>query len=291
MSSSVPRHTTSRLFLMKKSGRFPVVLLFFFLLLSSCLPASESGSTPAGKGSSGGSSPLPTILSWQIQYSGKLDTDLDVQMFDLDLFDVSKETIDSLHRRGVYVVCYFSAGSYEDWRPDASRFPREVLGKEMEGWPGEKWLDVRRIDLLAPIMRSRLDLAASKRCDGVDPDNVNGYENDTGFPIGAEDQIAYNLFLSKAAHRRNLAIGLKNDLDQIPALVSHFDWELDEECFSYGECGKLLPFVKAGKPVFVIEYDLPPEKFCRESDELGFNALLKHRNLDAYRVDCHEWGK
>lgn len=37
----------------------------------------------------------------------------------------------------------------------------------------KQWLDVTQISLLAPIMRARLDLAKSKNCDGVEPDNVS----------------------------------------------------------------------------------------------------------------------
>lgn len=232
---------------------------------------------------------LPLQARWQIQYTGELQTDLEVDVFNLDLFDTSSETIAMLHRRGVFVMCYFSAGSYEDWRPDASLFPLEVLGKDMEGWPGEKWLDIRRIDLLAPIMQARLDLAVSKGCDGIDPDNVNGYTNDTGFPLTANDQKRYNIFLAEAAHQRELLIGLKNDLEQIPQLLSDFDWIINEECFFYRECELLLPFIQAGKPVFVIEYELEPSDFCPQALQMNFNALRKNWELDAYRVDCREW--
>lgn len=230
------------------------------------------------------------MVSWQIQYTGEIDINLDVDVFNLDLFDTPPAMIQELHKHGLFVVYYFSAGSYEeDWRPDASQFPSDVLGKDMEGWPGEKWLDIRRLDLLAPIMEARLDLAVKKGCDGVDPDNVNGYENDTGFPLTAEDQLAYNRFLSTAAHECGLAIGLKNDLGQIIDLVPYFDWIIDEECFSYQECHMLLPFKQAGKPVFVIEYELAPEEFCPQANQMGFNALIKDRELDAYRIDCHQF--
>jgi len=231
---------------------------------------------------------LPQIISWQIQYTGQMDIDLDVGVFNLDLFDTSPSMIEELHRRGIFVMCYFSAGSYEDWRPDTSQFSPEVLGKDMEGWPGEKWLDIRRMDLLSTIMEERLDLAVQKRCDGVDPDNVNGYVNDTGFPLTARDQLVYNIFLSETAHQRSLAIGLKNDLDQAADLVPYFDWIINEECFSYQECHLLQPFIDAGKPVFVIEYELEPEEFCTQANQMGFNALVKNWELDAYRVDCRQ---
>ena len=115
---------------------------------------------------------------------------------------------------------------------------------------------------------------------------MDGYANATGFPLVAEDQLAYNIFLATAAHQMGLGIGLKNDLEQIPALVSHFDWALNEECFTYGECDLLLPFIQAGKPVFVIEYQLAPEAFCPQANNLQFNAIQKNRDLDAFRFPC-----
>src|SRR4030066_257066 len=109
--------------------------------------------------------------SWQWQLSGAIDTTLDVQMYDIDLFDASQEVIDQLHRDGRVVICYFSAGTYEDWRPDRGAFPTEVLGKPMPDWPAERWLDISRIDLLENVMSARLDLAVQKNCDGVEADN------------------------------------------------------------------------------------------------------------------------
>jgi len=233
-------------------------------------------------------SDLPEIVSWQIQYSGDIDPILNVEVYNLDLFDTSTALIDDLHQHGVYVQCYFSAGSFEDWRPDATDYPPDILGSDLEGWPGEKWLDIRRLDLLQPILEGRLDLAVKKGCDGVDPDNLDGFDNKTGFPLNADDQLAFNIFLSQAAHNRGLSIGLKNDLNQTADLVSYFDWIINEECFFYQECSLLAPFLEADKPVFVIEYELAPEKFCPQANQLGFNALHKNWELDSYRVDCRQ---
>jgi hypothetical protein len=229
---------------------------------------------------------LSSEMSWQIQYSDEMNYSLDVDVYNLDLFDTDAETIANLKDRGIFVMCYFSAGSHEDWRSDAKDFPPAVLGKVMEGWEGETWLDIRQIDSLQPIMKSRLDLAVAKGCTGVDPDNVNGYENDTGFPLMYDDQITFNTFLANATHERGLAIGLKNDLNQIRDLLPYFDWIINEECFSFNECNLLLPFIEAGKPVFVIEYELSPQEFCEEANQMNFNALHKNWDLDAYRVTC-----
>lgn len=228
----------------------------------------------------------PLHADWQIQYSGELDLSLDVDVYNLDLFEVTPEVIETLHARGIYVMCYFSAGSWEEWRSDADRFPEKVIGKDYEGWPGERWLDVRDIQTLAPLLESRIQTAADKGCDGVDPDNVNGYENETGFPITNTGQLDFNLWLSQIAHNHNLDIGLKNDLGQINDLVAYFDWVLNEECFSYNECELLSPFYEADKPVFVIEYEMEPAEFCTQAKELGFNAIHKKWDLDMYRETC-----
>ncbi|MDJ0752976.1 MAG: endo alpha-1,4 polygalactosaminidase [Ardenticatenaceae bacterium] len=224
--------------------------------------------------------------SWQWQITGDIDTSFEVDMYDIDLFDAPQAIIDELHDDGRVVVCYFSAGSYEDWRPDAGDFPPEIVGEPLEGWPGERWLDVSNLDLLQPIMNARLDLAVSKKCDGVEPDNMTAFQNESGFELTPEDQLAYNIWLSEAAHERGLSIGLKNDLNQIEELVDYFDWALNEECFFYDECELLIPFVEQGKAVFGVEYELDPAAFCEQANALNFDYLHKNWDLDSYRTSC-----
>ncbi len=229
--------------------------------------------------------------TWQWQLTGTIDTSVDVEMLDIDLFDAASETIAALQADGRVVVCYFSAGSHEDWRPDAAEFPEEAIGDPLDGWPGERWLDVRDEQVRA-IMLARLELAVSKGCDGVEPDNVDGWANTTGFPLTGADQLDYNRFLATQAHARGLSIGLKNDLDQIPELVADFDWALDEECVAYDECELLEPFLAAGKAVFHVEYVDDPadgpalaEQVCAGVPD-GFSTLIKTWDLDAWRLAC-----
>ena len=224
--------------------------------------------------------------SWQWQLTGMIDTNLDVEMMDLDLFDVSENTITSLHSTGKTVICYFSAGSWENWRLDKDDFPKEVLGNPLEGWPNERWLDIRALGEIEPIMAKRLDLASQKGCDGVEPDNVDGYSNKTGFPLTYADQITYNTWLSNQAHQRGLSIGLKNDLDQIGDLLPFFDWTLNEECNIYGECDLLTPFVQSGKAVFGVEYELEIRDFCPEMNAADFDFIKKNWMLDSWRKPC-----
>jgi hypothetical protein len=216
-------------------------------------------------------------LTWQWQLTGKLDLDVD------------RSVVDHYHAQGTRVICYISVGSYEDWRSDVDQFPDEVLGKDYEGWSGEKWLDIRRIDLLAPIMLARLDECAQKGFDAVEPDNMEIYTNDTGFPLTYEDQLHYALWLAEGAHQRGLAIGQKNAPDQTKDLVEVFDFAITEDAFYYRWAEDVLPYIQAGKPVFAAEYtDLPGdfEAFCRQSQELGFSTILKHRDLNAWLEVC-----
>ena len=224
--------------------------------------------------------------SWQWQLAGTINQNHDVDMYDLDLFDNSKEVINALQNKGIKVICYFSAGSYENWRIDKDGFPIEVQGKTLEGWEDEKWLDISKIDLLAPIMKNRLDLAVEKECDGVEPDNVDGYLNNNGFALTYQDQLVYNKWLAEEAHKRGLTVGLKNDLEQIPELVDYFDFALNEQCFEYDECETLLPFIEQDKAVFGVEYELQPAEFCNKAIELNFDWLKMEYDLDGGRISC-----
>jgi hypothetical protein len=272
---------------MKRSMKttFSFCCIYVLAALIGCHAASSSSAPEQTPPCSGKGFPFPGT-SWQWQLSGAIDTSLNVNMYDIDLFETPQHIIDELHAQGRVVVCYFSAGSWENWRPDASQFPATVLGNALEGWPDEKWLDIRQFDLLTPLIQARLDLAVQKKCDGVEPDNVEGYNNDSGFPLTYQDQLAYNIWLAKQAHTRNLSVGLKNDLEQIKDLVSYFDWALNEQCFQYDECEALLPFVKACKAVFGVEYEGTPGALCPKANALNFDWLYKHMDLDAWRQAC-----
>jgi hypothetical protein len=228
--------------------------------------------------------------TWQWQLTGlPVDQSYDVKMYDIDMFDNDASAVATLHAQGRKVICYISVGSWEDWRPDADQFPASVLGKDYAGWTGEKWLDIRQIDLLAPIMRTRFDQCKAKGFDGIEPDNIDGYTNDTGFPLTYQDQLNYNRWLANEAHRRGLSIGLKNDGDQVNDLLADFDWALTEDCFADEWCTEVTPFVAAGKAVFAAEYTdtgIKLDDFCPQAKAMKFGAILKHRSLDAWRKPC-----
>jgi hypothetical protein len=270
---------------------FFIPLTFFILALVSCAPDLETATMNPIP-----SSPPPAAdwwhpesgLTWQWQLDEEVDTSVDAEVYDVDLY-VDQSVIDQLHARGVKVICYISVGSWEDWRTDADRFPVEVLGKDYEGWKGEKWLDIRRIDLLAPIMRARLDLCAAKGFDGVEPDNIEIHDNDTGFPLTYADQLAYARWLADEAHARGLAIGLKNAPDMVADSLSFFDFAITEDAFYYNWVSQMLPFIENGKPVFAAEYtdmDVNFNAACAYGRQHKINFILKNRILTAFRKTC-----
>jgi len=234
--------------------------------------------------------------SWQWQLSSVPSAPyLDVTMYDIDGFDATAADVSQLHstKSGRKAVCYVSAGTWEDWRPDAGDFPSSVLGSGVDGWAGERWLDIRQYTgTLGTILKKRMDMCKTKGFDAVEFDNVDGYTNDPGFPLTANDQLNYNSWLANEAHNRGLSVGLKNDIDQLQALQPYFDWALNEECWAGNECTTAQTgygydkYVSAGKAVFNVEYDLATSKFCAKSNAQNFNSLKKNLDLDATRTPC-----
>lgn len=222
---------------------------------------------------------------FQIQFTGDIDLSVEAAVYELDAFETPATMVEQLHLDGKSTICYLNAGALEDWRPDTDQFPESVVGNPYSGWPGESWLDIRQLDVLMPIMEARLDVCLTKSFDAVEFDNVDGWQNETGFKISSQDQLAFNKALAEAAHARGLAAGLKNDADHMAELEDWFDFALVESCFSQGWCDQTKPFLDAGKAVFVIEY-VPIEAYCQESKAASITLIQKNLRLDAWRKLC-----
>ena len=224
--------------------------------------------------------------SWYWQLSDAIVEDVPAKIYDVDLFDVNTSTIASLHEQGKEVICYFSAGSYEEWREDAKLFPQRVIGKALDGWEGEKWLDIRDAEV-RKIMKQRLDLAVRKGCDAVEADNVDGFDNETGFELTYYDQLYFNEFLNVESRRRGLLSGLKNDGLQVDELVHFFDFSLNESCHELHSCRYYTPFIYMQKPALNAEYDdtyIKDEdafsKLCETAQSEGFSTIVVPLELD-----------
>ena len=238
---------------------------------------------------------VATTWQWQLQPGavGAINTAYAVDLYDIDLFETSTAMVQQLQRDRRRVIAYFSAGTFESFRPDSAQFAEEELGKPLDDFADERWLDVRSANVRR-IVLARLDLARQKGFDGVEPDNVDGYANDSGFALTAADQLAFNRFVANAAHQRGLSVGLKNDLDQIPQLVEYFDFAVNEQCHEFFECDLLRPFIDAGKPVLNAEYQSryvtsvnAREALCVSTHARGFRTLVLPLDLDdSFRFSC-----
>lgn len=244
------------------------------------LPA-RSGADPTGPRMPGHWEPIPTTAAWQWQLQGKIDTSIPAAVYDVDGFEVSKGTVQQLHRLGRKAVCYLDVGSWETYRADAKQFPQSVIGRRYEGFPDERWLDIRRFRLFARPLEHRFDLCARKGFDAVEPDNLAGWENRTGFPITGQDQLRFNRWVARQVHARGMAVALKNDGGQAEELVDNFDFAIVEQCFQYEECGPYRTFVQHQKAVFEAEYELGPEQFCPAANQIRFSAIGKSYDLFA----------
>ncbi|HET7509734.1 MAG TPA: endo alpha-1,4 polygalactosaminidase [Solirubrobacterales bacterium] len=223
----------------------------------------------------------PTTAPWQWQLQGKIDTSVPACVFDVDGFETPRATVAALHRSGRVAICYLDVGSWESYRPDAKRFPRSVLGRRYEGFPNERWLDIAHFHRFASILARRFRLCAHKGFDAVEPDNLAGFENRTGFPLTAAEQLRFNRWVATRVHALGMAVALKNDPRQAGALLDRFDFAIVEQCFQYEECGSFEPFVRAGKAVFEAEYELEPSDYCGAASSLGFSSIGKSYDLFA----------
>jgi hypothetical protein len=221
----------------------------------------------------------PQQLTWYWQLTGapKIEP---VQATDIDGFDNTAATVAHFHSLGQRVICYVDVGTWEDWRPDAGEFPSTVLGNS-NGWPGERWLDVRQLAALEPIMTQRFEMCQQKGFDAVEPDNMDGYENGTGFPITAAQQLAYDEWVGQEVRSLGMAVFEKNDPDQAGQLEPYFDGVIDEQCNQYSQCSSYQPYLTAGKPVLNAEYQssLYPS-FCAADESVGIMGALYASALD-----------
>lgn len=235
--------------------------------------------------------PQGATFAWQLQ--GKIAAPTRrAAVVDIDLFETSATIIAGLKRQGRYVICYVSVGSWETWRPDKAAFPAAAIGNPYEGWPGERWLDVTRIDLIGPPLAARFALARDKGCDAIEPDNLDAYEyrqgGGTGFAISRAQQLRFIRWLIDEVHAHRLAVGLKNVPEFVAAVGAKADFALTEDCADYNFCRAYRSMLDRGLAVFHVHYtdtDVDFAAQCREADPRE-TLILKHRSLSGWVKTC-----
>jgi len=232
-------------------------------------------------------------FDWDLRSELPINSQYAAEVIDIDAFDNSAELVSELHSQGKKVIAYISVGSVENWRSDAANFPASVIGNNYDGWEGEKFLDIRNIDALAPIMKARLDMIKAKGFDAIEPDNIDSYTNDTGFDITEQDVINYCKWLANEAHSRGLSIGQKNATELAGQLVDSFDWILLEDAFEQNFQEEAKIYITKNKAVFATEYtDETSESdflntVCQKASSLKYTAILKERDLNSFVITCN----
>jgi hypothetical protein len=263
-------------------GSFPASGSFIGLVPARLMDTRVGAPGPVGALTPG------TSWQWQIDGNAINETILDgianpKKMYDIDLFTTAASTIQRLHAKGIYVVCYVETGGWENYRPDAAAYPASVLGNALGGYPNERLVDIRQIAVLTPIIAARFDMARDKGCDGIEPDlddTYNGYNS--GFPLTMQDQLAFNRAVADLAHARGMSIGLKNGASSNGvferAMEPFTDWALNEECNQYGECGGYSVYIAANKAVFQVEYTASgatTSQICPADNAANYDGILK----------------
>jgi hypothetical protein len=255
-------------------------LLMALPALCSATPAT-AGSAPRAASAASWWTP-PQHLTWFWQLQGKIDNSKQVAAYDIDGFENEASEVAALHAQGKRVICYVDVGTAENFRPDYDQFPRSTLGRS-NGWPGERWLDIRRLGALQPIMSARFQMCRDKGFDALEPDNMEAFSNRTGFSITTAQQLEYDLWIAGEAHSLGMAVLQKNDGEQSAEQQPYFDGALSEQCNQYRECANFEPYLAAGKPVLNAEYRRENAKFCPADEAAGIMGARFAKSLNGKR--------
>jgi len=237
-------------------------------------PAPTPSPTPAPTPSPSPSGDSPRVvispeLGWSLKAWGWDDGGKDSyskhKVIDVDLDD-DKDRIPGYVADGHIVICYFSVGTLEAWRPDcdgddakhcshnADKW-KEVLAGQMDDWD-EAWLDIGKLDKLKELMTPRFQKAREYGCHGVEPDNIDCWQSDDcdASSKSKSTQIAFNKWQTDLAHSLGLSIGMKNAVDIVDDMEEYYDFAVNEGCYKYEECDKYERFLSHGKAAFAVNY-------------------------------------
>jgi hypothetical protein len=192
--------------------------------------------------------PRPTTKPWQWQLQGRIDTSVDVPVFDVDGLETQQRTVRKLHDLHARVICHLDVSGFRE--------PTQALER-------------------------RFEICERKGFDAVEPDGLTGRGNLTGLRTGRQAQLRFSRWVADQVHRRGMAAGLKNGGRLARALVGDFDFAIVERCFQFHECGYYRPFVRHRKAVFEAEYELKVGEYCATARKFHFSSIGKSRELFA----------
>lgn len=247
-------------------------------------PADPVAADPPGgtvRGGSGKWAPGPG-LRWQIQLTGPV-VDLGATVYDLDPYTTAMETVTDLHLDGALVMCHLDVGEADGTLPDAARLTGPVLAGP--AGPGGRWLDIRRWDLIAPVLTDRLALCRTKGFDAVDADHADGYARPTGLPLTRADQQEYDVRVAGLARAAGLAVGERTGPALAAALLPYLDFAVVTGCDSASDCAAWVGYVQHGKAVFDLE-TTANVGVCARARAYGFTTTLQSPDLGIEVLPC-----
>jgi hypothetical protein len=142
-------------------------------------------------------------------------------VWELDPYSAGAGQVERLHQGGGRVLCRLSLGGDQPGRPDFDRLPAAVRGAA--GPDGGYWLDVRRLDVLLPVLGDRLRLCRQKGFDAVDGYALDAYRWASGFPLDQADQLAFDRAVLALARGLRLGAALRVPAADARALAGELD--------------------------------------------------------------------
>jgi hypothetical protein len=208
-------------------------------------------------------------------------------VFDIDGFANEAATVTALHNMGARAICYIEVGGLEPNRPDGATFPAAAIGNPVDGYPDERYLDIRSPDVVRVVL-ARVEMCAANGFDAIEPDLDDTFAEDTGFSLTQQDNIDFLTAVAARAHELGMSIALKNGDDPgfTEAMQPFVDFALVEQCFEFESCDAYKVFADAGKAVLEVEYNLRPDQFCPQANALSFSAVLHDPALAGGGTPC-----
>lgn len=267
----------------------------------------DGASLDWGTAAQWGEVPGETSWEWILDTEALSDSPPAVDFLGLEGLDVSARFVEAAVDQGSTPWCYLSVGSAEDWRDDYAELVAldeaeraacrdGILGRDYDGWEGERWLNVADYPVFIGVMEARLDVCAAKGFRLVEYDNMETDGDTAGFDFGQAEVREYVGALLDATEARGMGAIHKNATHLID-LEPRFDALLLEDCVLWSFCAEAEPYVSAGKPVFNAEYpqswrdegeEFDLDRVCR--DHGGVSTLVKRLSLDADTIVCAAQG-
>jgi hypothetical protein len=173
-----------------------------------------------------------------------------VDLYDVDGFLTTPVQLRAIHQTWQAATlahprtaCYLDL-AWEDYRPDGSptsqggAWPARTLGNIYYGYPQERWVDLRQLSALKPMIDARIAMCARKGFDSIELDDIDSFEpaSTSGFNLTPGDAQNFLAYTFNRIHRAGMTVLWKNT-----GILSwwgrdYADGAVVEECYVYSEC-------------------------------------------------------